>query len=99
MACTVECLYVPHRRVRMSVSAGHSWHALVLAHVMATPAACEDPLNRTVNRELLYTSDDEPSHNEISIKHLNILHAAIREGTSGCWTAQDLQYLAQRRKA
>ena len=59
MACTVECLYVPHRRVRVSVSAGHSWHALVLAHVMATPAACEDPLNRTVNRELLYTSDDE----------------------------------------
>ena len=43
MACTVECLYVPHRRVRVSVSAGHSWHALVLAHVMAIPAACEDP--------------------------------------------------------
>ena len=42
MACTVGYLYMPHQCVRVLVSAVHSWHALMSAHLMAPPAACKD---------------------------------------------------------
>ena len=47
MTCAVGCLYVPHWRVNFTlkelVSAGQTWYALMLAHLLAAPTACEDP--------------------------------------------------------